>query len=195
MCRGRAIVDVQDGQAQVNVQAQLALTARTSDALNFQLTIVNSGKKPVYITIDPERVDNSKGPYLSQAKDDSSLLLCAFSLYPPPPYYLYVNGTAVRLKLLNPGVPYVEQFSLALPIQTTEPPYYLPRHRQLLHSDEVRRIQALVGVLPSSEPINQLLKQKAGNTSVNGVELLQVAGRKKPLYEFQVTVASSPAAL
>ena len=170
-----------------HVRAKVTATSRTTNALQLEVATTNSGSSSVYIMTAPQRSDRSRGFYIEESQGDPSLIFCTAQLYPPAPFNMYFNGTHVHLLLLKPGESHLEKISVPLPVRTTEPPFAAtPGTRQL--TGPVKQVEAVVGVLPQTDELDQLLARKVGHDSITGLET--VGGRS--LYQSQQVVRSAP---
>src|SRR3712207_610522 len=68
------------------VSAQLRQLRGTSAIWELELTVRNGGGRAVYLMTDPVRTDNSKGPYMSVAPRDPSVLDLSVRVYSRPEY-------------------------------------------------------------------------------------------------------------
>jgi hypothetical protein len=169
-----------------DVRVKVKATSQNRNALLLEVATTNSGSFPVYIMTDPQRSDRSRGFYVEESQNDPSLISCAARLYPPPPFNMYFNATHVRLLLLKPGASQLEKISVPLPVRTTEPPFAAsPGTRQL--TAPLKRVEAVIGVLPQTEELNRLLVQKVGHDLITGLETIG----DSPLYQLQVLVHSA----
>src|SRR5580658_5519659 len=84
-----------DNPMKVNVSAQVEKSDH--DFLTVNVVIKNDGNSPVYIATRPRRSDESSGPYVSLDSKDSSRLVIAMRVYPPPPFEVFSYYASVHL--------------------------------------------------------------------------------------------------
>lgn len=161
------------------------------DKWEFEFTTQNSGSNPVFILTEPMRSNGSKGAYFTLDPQDPSILEIGILLYRPPDYSIYSNQTRVSLKLLNPGVKYIELITVMFPARETSPPYKGLEYEKLDRS-KLLGARAALGILPDDEGIRDFLRRKEGiGPYAGGLELIDRGALSgKSLYEAQEVIHS-----
>lgn len=173
------------------IEVNLKTIVRASNSLEFQLTVVNKSDQAVFLLTNPTRVNGSEGFYFNVNKTTHFLVEVRSHFFPPPPFHLYSNNTALKLTELMPKGTYIVKIMMSLPLKESAPPY--TTDFQDIESDIIRRIQVFIGVIQDDEGVRELLAAKKGlSIYFGGAETLNKGEfRGKMLREVQ-TIITSP---
>ncbi|HXG06731.1 MAG TPA: hypothetical protein VNI77_05320, partial [Nitrososphaera sp.] len=153
-----------------SIELKLRLLQRQPDKWEFELTLHNGGKHPLFFMTDPTRSDRSSGPYISLDANDISTLDISARLYLPPIYSLYVNDAHVKLKRIEPNTTHSEIFTIGFPLKETIPPYGETPERHIIDHTKIKFIKASIGILPDDEGVRDILEHKPAGPFVYGLE-------------------------
>lgn len=174
------------------VEVQLSPVENSSNRHAFTATIKNHGKVSVYVVTNPRRSDQSIGPYIDVESIASGLLVCTLQFYPANPFGPVMDWTGSHLVLLKPGEKRVEFVLLTSPLRTTIPPFPSEPRTFDIPMASIRRLRVQVGVIPISDSLMALMKQKiAPHDMFSGTERVEARHTTKSLYELQEVVLSN----
>jgi len=162
------------------------IPTQVAGELEFEVIILNQTSEPIYIPTNTYRTDGSIGPYFSIREDDNTVLLVAWRFYSPAKNFtLIIDHAGAQLKLLPPNESTSMRFKVSFPLVETMPPYGDGHRRNVFDRAVLRKIQAEIGVVPTSEGLQQMVRSKQDGSGFHALSPAENAESGKRIYEVQ----------
>ena len=172
-----------------NVSIAVTVAERDEAKTILSVKVGNSSSVPVYIAVDPTRMNGSKGYYLS-IPAEKSLMIASRVFGPSVNWDAFKDETSVQLKKLDPNEEHAFAITLQGRLTETFPPVELYPFKHIDLRD-VRNVSVSIGYFVEDEGILKLLRYKK-KPIVNGLApVLFGPHRHKSLYEFQDLTSAS----
>lgn len=161
------------------------------EKMEVEIKIHNSGNCAVYVTSRPQWSNGSKGVYF-QANYPQRVLEFSTHLYSTSgSIIIELDQTSTELQKLNPGESFSERFTLQFPLYEKLLPYLALSLPKKIDLEQIKFVQATVGVIPFDSGIEEILNESASRICVTGNTTLKKGPFKgKNLIDLQKVIHS-----
>ncbi|HNG92330.1 MAG TPA: hypothetical protein PLB32_06005 [Acidobacteriota bacterium] len=181
----------QENHSESTITVDLYPVEIRREKIEVEIKIHNSGNCAVYVTSRPQWSNGSKGVYF-QANDARKVLELSTHLYSTSgSIIIELDQTGAELQKLNPGESCSERFTLQFPLYEKLLPYLVLSLPKKIDLEQIKFIQAAVGVIPFDTGIEEILNESASRICVTGNTTLKKGPFKgKNLIDLQKVIHS-----